>query len=122
MDTALTDPATVPATINNPAVQIRKNFNETAFFFPSLTTDEKGNISFSFTIPEALTQWKLMILAHDKQLASAYSERTVITQKPLMVQPNAPRFVREGDRIELITKVAGKLTEMAKRKLSPRKK
>ncbi|RYZ34439.1 MAG: hypothetical protein EOP49_34535, partial [Sphingobacteriales bacterium] len=85
---------------NNPAVQIRKNFNETAFFFPALTTDAEGNVSFSFTIPEALTQWKLMTLAHDKALASNYSEKTVITQKPLMVQPNAPRFIREGDAME----------------------
>jgi hypothetical protein len=86
-------------------IQVRKNFNETAFFFPALLTDAQGNVSFSFTIPEALTQWKLMTFAHDKQLASGYSEKTVITQKPLMVQPNAPRFVREGDRMELVTKV-----------------
>lgn len=90
---------------NNPAVQIRKNFNETAFFFPQLTTDADGNISFNFTIPEALTQWKLMTLAHSKELASGYSEKTVITQKPLMVQPNAPRFLREGDAMELVSKV-----------------
>ena len=89
----------------NPAVQIRKNFNETAFFFPALTTDVLGNVSFSFTIPEALTQWKLMTLAHDKELASSYTEKTVITQKPLMVQPYAPRFIREGDRMELVTKI-----------------
>lgn len=89
----------------NEGVQVRKNFNETAFFFPNLTTDAAGNVSFSFTIPEALTQWKLMTLAHDKNLASGYSEKTVITQKPLMVQPNAPRFIREGDRMELVTKV-----------------
>ena len=86
-------------------VQIRKNFNETAFFFPALTTDAAGNVSFSFTMPEALTKWKLMTLAHNKELASAYSEQTVITQKPLMVQPNAPRFIREGDDIELVTKI-----------------
>lgn len=86
-------------------VQIRKNFNETAFFFPALTTDAEGNISFSFTIPEALTKWKLMSLAHTKDLASGYTEQTVITQKPLMVQPNAPRFIREGDDMELVAKV-----------------
>ncbi|HSN61612.1 MAG TPA: alpha-2-macroglobulin family protein, partial [Ferruginibacter sp.] len=95
----------VKSNILNENVQIRKNFNETAFFFPSLTTDPAGNVSFNFTIPEALTQWKLMTLAHDKELASGYSEKTVITQKPLMVQPNAPRFIREGDRMELVTKV-----------------
>lgn len=86
-------------------VQIRKNFNETAFFFPALTTDAEGNISFSFTMPEALTQWKLMALGHTKELASGYSEQTVITQKPLMVQPNAPRFIREGDDMELSAKI-----------------
>ena len=94
-----------PKPIQNDNIQIRKNFNETAFFFPALSTDAEGNISFNFTIPEALTQWKLMTLAHDKNLASGYAENTVITQKPLMVQPNAPRFIREGDAMELVTKV-----------------
>ena len=86
-------------------IQIRKNFNETAFFFPDLKTDAEGNVSFSFTMPEALTQWKLMTLAHTKDLASGYLEKTVITQKPLMVQPNAPRFMREGDRMEFSAKI-----------------
>ena len=85
--------------------QIRKNFNETAFFFPDLKTDENGNVSFSFTMPEALTQWKLMTFAHTKTLASGYSEKITVTQKPLMVQPNAPRFLREGDRIEFSAKI-----------------
>src|SRR6185369_13836061 len=58
--------------VNN-EIQIRKNFNETAFFFPSLLTDENGNVEFSFTIPEALTGWKMMTLAHSKELASGYS-------------------------------------------------
>jgi hypothetical protein len=102
-DSAIAIPSAKP--ISNEGIQIRKNFNETAFFFPDLTTDAAGNVSFSFTIPEALTQWKLMTLAHDKELASGYSEKTVITQKPMMVQPNAPRFIREGDRMELVTKV-----------------
>ncbi|MGF2411994.1 MAG: alpha-2-macroglobulin family protein [Ferruginibacter sp.] len=93
------------SSINNDAVQIRKNFNETAFFFPDLKTDTEGNISFEFTIPEALTKWKLMTLAHTKDLASGYSERTVVTQKPLMVQPNAPRFLREGDAMEFSAKI-----------------
>jgi hypothetical protein len=86
-------------------VQIRKNFNETAFFFPDLKTDAEGNSSFEFTIPEALTKWKLMTLAHTKDLASGYSEKTLVTQKPLMVQPNAPRFLREGDRMEFSAKI-----------------
>jgi hypothetical protein len=86
-------------------VQIRKNFNETAFFFPDLRTDAEGNIEFSFTIPEALTKWKLMTLAHTKDVATAYSEKTTVTQKPLMVQPNAPRFMREGDNMEFSAKI-----------------
>lgn len=86
-------------------VQIRKNFNETAFFFPQLQTDAEGNLEFSFTAPEALTQWKWMLLAHDKGLAFGYSEKQMVTQKPLMVQPNAPRFLREGDRIDLSAKI-----------------
>jgi hypothetical protein len=83
-----------------PEVQIRKNFNETAFFFPDLHTDADGAIEFSFTIPEALTKWKLQTLAHTKDLAFGLSTKEVITQKQLMVQPNAPRFLREGDKIE----------------------
>jgi hypothetical protein len=96
----------IKKTENNPEpVQIRKYFNETAFFFPDLKTDAEGNISFEFTIPEALTKWKLMTLAHTKDLASGYSEKTVVTQKPLMVQPNAPRFLREGDAMEFSAKI-----------------
>ncbi|MBL7701366.1 MAG: alpha-2-macroglobulin [Ferruginibacter sp.] len=90
---------------NGSEVQIRKNFNETAFFFPDLKTDAEGNIEFSFTMSEALTQWKLMTLAHTKDMASAYSTKTVVTQKPLMVQPNAPRFMREGDNMEFSAKI-----------------
>lgn len=87
-------------------VQIRKNFNETTFFYPDLRTDKDGNISFGFTMPEALTQWKLMTFAHTKDLASGYAERTVVTQKDLMVQPNPPRFLREGDTMEFSAKIA----------------
>jgi len=86
-------------------IQIRKNFNETAFFFPDLTTDAEGNVSFSVTMPEALTQWKLMTLTHTKDLKSGYAEKTLVTQKPLMVQPNAPRFMREGDKVEFSAKI-----------------
>jgi len=86
--------------------QPRKDFRETAFFFPDLYTDSAGGVSFSFTMPEALTSWKWMTLAHTRELAFGYSEKTVITQKELMVQPNAPRFLREGDRMELPVKVS----------------
>ncbi|MGB1314128.1 MAG: alpha-2-macroglobulin family protein, partial [Bizionia paragorgiae] len=87
-------------------VQIRKNLQETAFFFPQLQTDKDGTISFSFTSPEALTQWKLQLLAHTKSLESATTSLDAVTQKELMVIPNAPRFLREGDRITISTKIA----------------
>jgi uncharacterized protein YfaS (alpha-2-macroglobulin family) len=103
-DTSLKATNQKPQT-ENQSIQIRKNFNETAFFFPDLQTDAEGNVSFSFAIPEALTQWKLMTFAHTKTLASGYSEKTTVTQKPLMVQTNAPRFLREGDGIEFSAKI-----------------
>ncbi|MBL7697339.1 MAG: alpha-2-macroglobulin [Chitinophagaceae bacterium] len=84
----------------------RKNFNETAFFFPDLKTDSAGNIEFSFTTPEALTKWNWRLLAHTKDLAFGFGEKTMVTQKELMVQPNAPRFLREGDSITFAVKVA----------------
>ncbi len=90
---------------NTDAPAPRKNFNETAFFFPHLTTDAEGAISFSFTLPEALTQWKFQGLAHTKDLAFGYSSTSIVTQKQLMVQPNPTRFLREGDNITFSSKV-----------------
>ncbi len=88
-------------------VQIRRDFNETAFFFPQLHADSAGNYSFSFTMPESLTQWKWLSLAHTKDLAFGYRmEDNIVTQKKLMVQPNMPRFLREGDRMEFSTKIS----------------
>lgn len=87
-------------------VKIRKNLNETAFFFPQLQTDEDGNVSFSFTTPEALTKWKVQLLAHTKTLESVTTTLETVTQKELMVIPNAPRFLREGDKISISTKIA----------------
>ena len=83
----------------------RKNFNETAFFFPDLKTDADGNISFRFTMPEALTQWKMMAIAHSKDLAFGYAQQLAVTQKELMVQPNAPRFLREKDKLAFSAKI-----------------
>ncbi|WBX77492.1 MG2 domain-containing protein [Tenacibaculum ovolyticum] len=87
-------------------IKIRKNLQETAFFFPHLTTDKKGNITFSFTTPEALTKWKLQLLAHTKELQSVTKTLTAVTQKELMITPNAPRFLREGDKIILSAKIS----------------
>lgn len=92
--------------IETPSVQPRKNFNETAFFFPQLHADETGNYTFSFTMPEALTQWKWLSLAHTKELAFGLQQQTIVTQKTLMVQPNLPRFLREGDKLELTARIS----------------
>lgn len=87
-------------------IQPRKNFNETAFFFPQLYADTSGSYSFSFTMPEALTQWKWQTFAHTKDLAFGNNTATITTQKTLMVQANAPRFVREGDNLEFVAKLS----------------
>ncbi|MFV8355287.1 carboxypeptidase-like regulatory domain-containing protein [Flavobacterium sp. XS1P32] len=87
-------------------VKARKNLSETAFFYPNLKTDAKGKVSFNFTSPEALTAWKLRLLAHNKEAVSGYLEKSVITQKELMITPNFPRFFREKDSIVITAKVA----------------
>lgn len=87
-------------------IKARSNFNETAFFYPSLQTNEKGETVIKFTIPESLTKWKVMGLAHTKDLKVGTFQKEVVTQKDLMVQPNVPRFFREGDKMTFISKVA----------------
>lgn len=87
-------------------VAARTNLNETAFFFPQLTTDDEGNVSFSFTTPEALTEWNVMALAHTEDLKFGEWKGSTITQKELMVIPNAPRFFRQGDEISMSTKIS----------------
>lgn len=87
-------------------VKARSNFNETAFFYPVLQTNEKGETVINFTIPESLTKWKVMGLAHTKDLKIGQFQKEVITQKDLMVMPNAPRFFREGDKMTFISKIS----------------
>jgi hypothetical protein len=87
------------------AVQSRTNFNETAFFFPNLQTDSNGALIINFTIPEALTKWKMLGFAHTKDLRYGFTQKELITQKDLMVVPNAPRFFREGDTISFSSKI-----------------
>ncbi|MCG8307004.1 MAG: carboxypeptidase-like regulatory domain-containing protein, partial [Cytophagales bacterium] len=86
-------------------VRARKNLKETAFFYPHLKTDKKGNISFSFDTPEALTRWKLQLLAHTKNVTSATKTLQAVTTKDLMIIPNAPRFLRQGDELVISAKV-----------------
>jgi hypothetical protein len=88
------------------AVQARKNLNETAFFFPQLTTDSNGIVTMNFTMPEALTRWRFLGFAHDSKVRSGFLEAHTVTAKDLMVQPNPPRFLREGDTIEFTVKVS----------------
>jgi len=86
-------------------VAARSNFAETAFFYPQLETDKEGNVIVKFTIPEALTKWKMMGFAHTKDLKFGTIEKELVTQKELMVVPNAPRFFRENDKMEFSAKV-----------------
>lgn len=95
-------------------IPVRQNLNETAFFYPNLMTDKDGNVTFEFTSPEALTQWKLMYLAHTKDARSTTLEKSVITQKEFSVTPNYPRFLREGDELNL----QSKLSSLVNKKLS----
>ena len=86
-------------------VAVRKNLNETAFFFPSLLVDEDGVVRIEFEVPEALTEWKVLGFAHDNELRTALLTDKAVTSKDLMVQPNPPRFLREGDSLEFSVKV-----------------
>ena len=95
-------------------IPVRQNLNETAFFYPNLKTDAEGNVNFEFTSPEALTKWKLMFLAHTKDARAATLEKEVVTQKEFSVTPNYPRFLREGDELNL----QSKLSNLTSKKLS----
>ncbi|WP_177199819.1 alpha-2-macroglobulin family protein [Flexibacter flexilis] len=86
-------------------VKARSNFNETAFFLPHLQTNDKGEILVNFTIPESLTRWKMLGLAHTKDVSFGTVTNELVTQKTLMVVPNMPRFLRESDTIFLSTKI-----------------
>ena len=86
-------------------VATRQNLNETAFFFPHLLSDSEGRVKLEFTMPEALTKWKFLGFAHDVQLRGGLLTGEAVTAKDLMVQPNPPRFLREGDELEFTVKV-----------------
>jgi uncharacterized protein YfaS (alpha-2-macroglobulin family) len=92
--------------INTDNIQLRKNFTETAFFFPQLHTDAEGNIILKFKAPDALTRWKMMLMAHTQDLKAVYQENTITTQKELMVVPNTPRFMRESDEMIYSAKIS----------------
>ena len=87
-------------------VTARRNLTETAFFYPHLLSDSNGTVRIQFTMPEALTEWRFLGFAHDRQLRAGLLEGKAVTAKDLMVQPNPPRFLREGDVIEFTVKVS----------------
>lgn len=93
------------------AVDIRKNFAETAFFRPSLRTDANGEVSLAFTLPESMTQWNFMALAHDRAMNNGSLTAEVIARKEFMVQPAMPRFVRQGDRVQIPVNVTNLTSE-----------
>ena len=86
-------------------VQIRENLNETAFFYPALESDNQGNVAINFTLPESVTTWKFMGLAHDKEMRNGCLVDEAVAQKIVMVQPNIPRFLREGDKSTIVVKL-----------------
>ncbi len=91
---------------NLEAIQARSNFKETAFFYPQLLSDENGTVKIRFTIPESLTKWRFLGLAHTQDLKIGRIEEEVVTQKELMIVPNTPRFLREGDEITIAAKIS----------------
>ncbi|MCL1937636.1 MAG: MG2 domain-containing protein [Candidatus Azobacteroides sp.] len=96
------------------STQIRQNFDETAFFYPHLRTDEKGETLISFTLPESNTRWKFMSLAHTSDLAYGWIFKEVVSQKKLMITPNVPRFIRTGDR----TTISSDISNLSENNLS----
>ncbi len=88
------------------AVKARTNLNETAFFMPQLSTNEKGEVFVKFTLPESLTTWSFIGLAHTKDLKTGSFQKEVVAQKELMITPNPPRFLREGDKVKFTAKVS----------------
>lgn len=95
-------------------VQVRENLNETAFFYPALESDNNGNVAIRFTLPESVTTWKFMGLAHDKEMRNGLLVDEAVAQKTVMVQPNMPRFLREGDKAT----IAAKLSNTSDKKVS----
>ena len=94
-------------------VQMRENLQETAFFYPQLTADSDGNVALKFTLPESLTTWRLMALAHTEDMMYDMLEGEAVAQKDAMIQPNMPRFVRSGDKAT----ISARLTNLSDQQL-----
>jgi hypothetical protein len=100
-----------------PQLTVRKNFNETAFFFPAIHADNNGFYNLEFTMPQSVTEWKWKLFAHTKKMEYSYIEKTIYTQLPLMVQPNMPRFLYQGDKIKLQSRISNLDTAIANGKI-----
>lgn len=85
--------------------QIRKKFEETAFFYPFLITDAEGNVTIKFKVPDSNTQWRFLAFANDEKMNSGILSQNIISRKQLMITPNLPRFLRTGDKCELSAKI-----------------
>lgn len=92
-------------TVQKHNVKIRKDFNETAFFFPNLRTDKNGDCTFTFTMPDALTRWNFKLLAYSKDLKVGDFEKTIVTQQPLMIMADMPRFAYDEDTLWIAANV-----------------
>ncbi|MDO4755754.1 MAG: alpha-2-macroglobulin family protein, partial [Parabacteroides sp.] len=97
---------------------LRENFAETAFFYPALITNEQGEVTLGFTMPESNTTWKLQLLAHTQDLKHGYLEKEVITNKPFMVTPYLPRFLRQGDVATITAQISNQSQESVQGKAS----
>lgn len=101
-------------TVQKHNVKIRKDFNETAFFFPNLRTDKNGDCTFTFTMPDALTRWNLKLLAYSKDLKVGDFEKTIVTQQPLMIMADMPRFAYDEDTLWIAANVINLSDEAVK--------
>ena len=95
-------------------MQLRENLNETAFFYPALTTDEDGNVAIKFTLPESVTTWRLLGFAHTADMLNNVIEAEAVASKEVMVQPNVPRFVRVGDKVQISARISNSGERVAK--------
>lgn len=105
-DMAKREEAAAGLSVQSQIPQIRRNFHETAFFYPHLRTNEKGETQIAFVVPESNTRWRFRVLAHDQQLNTGKAEAIIVSQKELMVTPHMPRFLRHGDRTSVSTKIS----------------
>ena len=106
-DVAFSEPdaGSAAAGNNGQEQQMRENLNETAFFYPALLTDNEGNVAVKFTLPESLTTWRFMGLGHDKEMNYGMLNGEAVAKKDVMIQPNMPRFVRQGDKATLSARI-----------------